>query len=221
MMKCEIIRDLLPSYMDGLTSVESNEMIEKHLEQCEECNTYFEEIRKEIFVVKIENDKEIQPFIKIKEKTARIVLVAVILTACISALAIDSWRSYWRGGKSMKSHEVTVTFEEKNGIQMFTYEPKDDKIVVDMGITENKLVDGKKPLKTFSFVARKKHPEFNAINQGSYMFYFVDEDTMIDLQWDPYIREVSEDDFFAVEFDDVVKTIKISDLREGNIESLK
>ena len=31
-MKCEIIRDLFPSYIDGLTSRESNELIEEHLE---------------------------------------------------------------------------------------------------------------------------------------------------------------------------------------------
>lgn len=30
-MKCEIIRDLLPLYIDGLTSKESNQEIEKHL----------------------------------------------------------------------------------------------------------------------------------------------------------------------------------------------
>ena len=33
-MKCEVIRDLFPSYIDGLTSEESNELIEEHLEEC-------------------------------------------------------------------------------------------------------------------------------------------------------------------------------------------
>ena len=33
-MKCEIIRDLLPNYLDGLTSQASNEAIEEHLETC-------------------------------------------------------------------------------------------------------------------------------------------------------------------------------------------
>lgn len=220
-MKCEIIRDLLPSYIDELTSVESNEEVEKHLEYCPECQKYLEEIRREIKVEKVEQDKEIEPFIKIKEKTAKIVLVAVIFTACISALTIDLWHSYWHNGQSMKSDEVTVQFEEKNGIQMFTYETKDEKKILDMGITENKMIDGKMPVKTFSFVARKKHPDFNALSQGRYMFYFIDDNTMLDLQYDPYIRNFTEDDFLAVEFDDCVKTIKISDLMDGNIESLK
>ena len=32
-MKCEIVRDLLPSYIDGLTSSVTNEEIEKHLDE--------------------------------------------------------------------------------------------------------------------------------------------------------------------------------------------
>ena len=41
-MKCEIIRDLLPLYIDGLTSIESNQEIEKHLKNCEECQKYYQ-----------------------------------------------------------------------------------------------------------------------------------------------------------------------------------
>ena len=36
-MKCEIVKDLLPSYIDGLTSAESNSEVEAHLETCQEC----------------------------------------------------------------------------------------------------------------------------------------------------------------------------------------
>lgn len=36
-MKCEIIRDLLPLYADGLTSEESNQLIEAHIQSCSEC----------------------------------------------------------------------------------------------------------------------------------------------------------------------------------------
>ena len=43
-MKCEMIRDLLPLYIDGLTSKESNQEIEKHLKNCEECQKYYQEM---------------------------------------------------------------------------------------------------------------------------------------------------------------------------------
>ena len=47
-MKCEIIRDLLPSYIDGLTSRESNEAIEEHLTGCIECREMLLEMRKDL-----------------------------------------------------------------------------------------------------------------------------------------------------------------------------
>ena len=46
-MKCEIIRDLLPSYVDGLTSGESDRAIEEHLKDCGDCREYLEEMKQE------------------------------------------------------------------------------------------------------------------------------------------------------------------------------
>ena len=40
-MKCEIIRDLLPNYVDHLTSRESGEEIEQHLRNCEACREIY------------------------------------------------------------------------------------------------------------------------------------------------------------------------------------
>ena len=44
-MKCEVVRDLLPSYIDGLTSSVTNEEIEKHLDECVICRQYYREMR--------------------------------------------------------------------------------------------------------------------------------------------------------------------------------
>ena len=43
-MKCCIATDLLPGYIDGLTSPETNEEIEKHLESCDACNTIYRQM---------------------------------------------------------------------------------------------------------------------------------------------------------------------------------
>ena len=44
-IKCEVIRDLFPSYIDGLTSRESNQLIEEHLGECRECREYLDEMK--------------------------------------------------------------------------------------------------------------------------------------------------------------------------------
>ena len=43
-ISCEIIRDLLPLYHDGVCSNESKQMIEEHLSNCEKCRTELKEM---------------------------------------------------------------------------------------------------------------------------------------------------------------------------------
>lgn len=45
---CKIIQDLLPQYIDKITSVETNEMIESHLQECDECSTTLENMKTEV-----------------------------------------------------------------------------------------------------------------------------------------------------------------------------
>ena len=220
-MKCEIIKDLLPSYVDELTSAESNEEIESHLEYCPECQEYLREIRKDIEVDKAEKDKNIEIFIKVKEKTVQIIICVVMILAVIVAIIYGRWESYYHIGRSITSDEVKVSLKEEDGIQMLVFEPKDDDVMFLIGYSMNEEINGKMPVKTFSFIKYNKHPEINAMNDSSYKFYILDEDTIMDLDSYPNILDYSEEDFFAVEYDDCVKTIKISDLVDGNIESLK
>lgn len=46
-LPCEIVKDLLPNYVDGLASDSSTESVEQHLKQCSECQTLYETMRKE------------------------------------------------------------------------------------------------------------------------------------------------------------------------------
>ena len=73
-MKCEIIRDLLPLYIDGLTSKESNQEIEKHLKNCEECQKYYQEMTGGIdnfSVITNEEIEDVNLIKKIKKKNRR------------------------------------------------------------------------------------------------------------------------------------------------------
>lgn len=54
---CNIIRDLLPLYIDNLTSEQSNKTVEKHIEECEECRIMFNTLKNEI-TSKENNTKE-------------------------------------------------------------------------------------------------------------------------------------------------------------------
>lgn len=47
-MNCNIIKDLLPLYVDGCCCEESAKAIEEHIKNCEECRKYLESIKKPI-----------------------------------------------------------------------------------------------------------------------------------------------------------------------------
>ena len=42
---CSLIKDVMPLYIEGLTSTDTNEYIKKHLSECSECNSFFEDIK--------------------------------------------------------------------------------------------------------------------------------------------------------------------------------
>lgn len=66
-LKCEVIRDLLPSYIDKICSEESKEIIEEHILECNHCNKLIEKMKKtEIISSKID-EKEIDYMKKIKK----------------------------------------------------------------------------------------------------------------------------------------------------------
>ena len=49
-MKCEVVRDLMPLYLDECCSESSRELVEEHLKECDCCRKMAEQMRKELIV---------------------------------------------------------------------------------------------------------------------------------------------------------------------------
>ena len=45
---CKIVQDLLPNYIENLTSEETNLFIKEHLKECNECQNILENMQKEL-----------------------------------------------------------------------------------------------------------------------------------------------------------------------------
>lgn len=80
-MKCEIIRDLFPSYLDGLTSAESNQAIAEHLEGCEPCKEVLDQMKQEPEEQPEPPKKRINPFRKFNRRMKSV--VAAVVAICI------------------------------------------------------------------------------------------------------------------------------------------
>ncbi|MBP3041566.1 zf-HC2 domain-containing protein [Bacillaceae bacterium Marseille-Q3522] len=64
MKYCQIVRYLFPAYVDELTSNESNQLIESHIQECESCRKLLNQMKKKVNVPKIEIPTEQVEFLK-------------------------------------------------------------------------------------------------------------------------------------------------------------
>ena len=100
-MKCEIIRDLLPSYVDGLTSEESNREITAHVAECAPCKEILEQMQEE----KAPKEKrKINPFRKFNRRMRRAVAMAVVI--CIGVGGFG-YKAFARGF-AINPQEITM-----------------------------------------------------------------------------------------------------------------
>lgn len=78
----EVVHDLLPSYIDGLTHETTSRMIKDHLEHCDTCRQTYENMKSENEIVKAPS-RQIDYLKKIRKKTARNVAGAILATILV------------------------------------------------------------------------------------------------------------------------------------------
>ena len=98
-LRCEVVRDLLPSYIDGLTSEVTNEEIVSHMSLCKECEKLYNEMK-----TPIENPmntpmqtKEMDYLKKVKQQANKKIIIGVTLIAVLFLFLIGI-RMYIVGG---------------------------------------------------------------------------------------------------------------------------
>ncbi len=80
--KCKIVTDLLPNYIENLTSEDTNKFIQEHLNTCEECKKVYSEMKSDI-QENIENTEIVKKIKTYKRKTLAIKLVILIILIAI------------------------------------------------------------------------------------------------------------------------------------------
>lgn len=75
---CEIIKDLIPLYVDGVCSEESKAKVEEHIEHCPDCLMTVERMKSHL-VLPMEDSSGVKGFKKFVNKKIRGRALAVIL----------------------------------------------------------------------------------------------------------------------------------------------
>lgn len=86
---CDIISDLIPSYIDDVCTDDSRRLIEEHIRTCEKCRQKIGYMADPINCPEISEDAEVkEPFLKIKKRNRIHVIAAVAITICILGSAM-------------------------------------------------------------------------------------------------------------------------------------
>lgn len=83
--KCNLIKDILPLYVEDMVSTDTREFVSEHLEHCAECRAEFEHIRKP---AKFIPDTDIVPLKKIKKELFIKRLQTIFFTAILACAIV-------------------------------------------------------------------------------------------------------------------------------------
>ena len=86
--RCEVIRDLLPLYVDGVASKESCALIEEHLKDCADCREYLKLLQEDLpDISEAAFADEAASLKKIKSKMLRNRIMIVLVTLAFAVIA--------------------------------------------------------------------------------------------------------------------------------------
>lgn len=126
---CEIIKDLLPNYIDDLASEETKKFVEEHLKNCKECNKVFENMKADIEKEKQKIKKEVKYAKKYNRKIKTLIFIIVLiflvifsLTFVRNAIIIKSLISKAeKYDNSNNCHTTWTSYSKENMVIMETY----------------------------------------------------------------------------------------------------
>ena len=84
-LPCAVVRDLLPNYLEGLTSEETNQAVETHLSNCPACAACRAAMVGEASTETAEQAREVDYLKKVKRRNGRRILLAVFCTILLLA----------------------------------------------------------------------------------------------------------------------------------------
>ncbi|PAQ13714.1 hypothetical protein CD798_13660 [Bacillaceae bacterium SAOS 7] len=211
-MNHSVFKDLAPSYIENLTSEETNREIERHLAQCEECRKYLHDMQEDLLVErKNERKKEernINFFKKVqsrqRKKMANIIisLLSVLLLLIFSYyfLFIRMWiadTSDVQTTVQKRGTTVTLSFQSKNeGRYLLARDEAINEEYIDWIIIYEKRDDFTTPV--------------NLKKSMKVTYTFLDENTLLLDNGEQ--RKLTAEDKITIQYKDRTEEIAVKDL---------
>lgn len=220
-MDHNVFKDLVPSYIENLTSEETNRLMEKHMEQCEECREYFKEMQEDLLIERANEQKDeirsIDYLKKIRSKNRKKIFVItgsllaffLILTIGYHFLFVHMWIA--------DDSNVQTSIQKQDNTVTFTFQSKkDNRYLLAM---EQQVSQGYTDLITiyenWNILADKKwniHSDLAISRQdGTDITYtFLDENTLLLDNGEE--KKLTDDDKIIIQYKDRSEEIRLKDL---------
>ncbi|MFT8425018.1 MAG: zf-HC2 domain-containing protein [Liquorilactobacillus sp.] len=129
---CDVIRDLIPLYVENMLSDDSRKLVEEHLANCPDCKQLLKSEEYHVFVA--DTDEEKRPLVKIRKMLQKKRLLAIIISFLVATVFMTLIFAYLMAPEYLKNGQENVTVEKIN----------DGKLLLNFG----KKVNGYEIIKT-------------------------------------------------------------------------
>lgn len=107
---CDIIRDLIPGYVDGVLSGAGTGIVKAHLEHCEECRGFYEELKADMDAGASEEELLVlNGFKKIEKRTRRLKLASAAAFSLLVFFVMAVFLRVFVIGEPMETHLIQVS----------------------------------------------------------------------------------------------------------------
>lgn len=211
-MEHNVFRDLAPAYIDGLTSEETNEQLEKHMEECEECRSYLNEMKEDLFLGgEKESKKEkgnIDYFKKVRNKNRKKILVIVSSILSVFLILITTYYFMFVDMRLAGANNIETNVQNQDKTVSLSFEPKKSNryLIIQQAWNEG-YVDS-----IFVYEMREgfSTPEILLKGGFSIPYTFLDENTL--LVDNGKKQKIKDTDTISIHYRDRTEKILVKDL---------
>lgn len=212
-MKHSVFKDLAPAYIDKLTSEETNEQIESHMDQCEECRNYLNKMKEDLFSEyeneKIKDKRNIDYFKKVRSKNRKKITVIASSLLAIFLILITAYYFMFVNMWQANSSDVETNIQNQGTMATLLFKAKKDNryIILTNALTDEGSIDT-------IFVYEKRNdfssPAKRLKDGGGITFTFEDENTL--LLYDGKKKKLTDEDKITIQYKDKTDVIPIKSL---------
>ena len=108
-LSCDIIKDLLPGYIDGVLSETGTNVVKEHLGVCEKCNEAYLEMKEELNTgIEAKEQIALDGFKKIRQHTRMLKISIGIVAALLISVLLSIFLKIFVIGKPLSTHEISA-----------------------------------------------------------------------------------------------------------------